>query len=187
VLNLAGFALRAGLRAIDWRRIGRWALVMLAALGAILGAYEFGKRSGAGAERTRARAEAIEARAKAEAIYRQKETDHAERIQEVRAEFAAANSREAESDRAVVRDLRSGSRGLRFKAARCPIAAGAVAPSGGIDETATARIAPEVAAALYSIAADGDAAIRQLTALQSWAQSAVVLCSGNSRGAAEKR
>jgi hypothetical protein len=165
---------------VDWLKLGRLALSVLAILGGAAGLFGWGEHCGKKSERARANAEAIQAKAAAEQLYRQKEIDNEKRIGEIRAKYAGAAAAEAESDRHVASDLRAGVRVLRFKAARCPVAAGAGAAAARIDETQGTQLAPEVAESLYSIAADGDAAIRQLSALQSWARSAVELCSGNS-------
>lgn len=112
--------------------------------------------------------------------YRQAELDHGQEVAQIRADFAASQSKQQAQDAATLADLRSGAHRLRLQVAACHSAqAGAPGPgSGGVHEATYAELAPETSAALYGIAAEGDDAIRELTGLQAWATSAVKLCSG---------
>lgn len=112
---------------------------------------------------------------------RQREVEHEQQIADLRSEFAARiNRARAENERKLA-DLRSGHDRLRLPVTGCSGGGAGTSPaeasSEGADGTASADVAPETAAALYDIAADGDAAIEQLTALQQWAKEAVKLCS----------
>ena len=109
---------------------------------------------------------------------RQQEIEHEQRVAALRAEYAQQQADARARDERTIADLRSGNQRLRLQVASCissqPGSPGA-AP-GGDDGAGTAELAPEASAALWSIAADGDRAIRKLTALQAWARSAVQLC-----------
>jgi hypothetical protein len=110
---------------------------------------------------------------------RRKEQAHEQRIADLRAEYARTAADQAARDRRTIDDLYAGYQRLRLQVTSRPVDPGAdqsVAAAFGIDGDGRAELAPATAAALYSIAADGDAAIRRLTALQSWARSAVELC-----------
>ena len=109
---------------------------------------------------------------------REQEKAHEQRVADLRAEFARSNTEARERDARTVADLRAGNQRLRLQVTACS-ATPTDSPGGpapGVDGTRTAELAPETAAALWSIAADGDRAIRKLTALQDWARSAVTLC-----------
>ena len=114
---------------------------------------------------------------RADAKYREQERANEQRVSDLRVEYAKAEASARASDASVSRDLADGTRRMRLKAAACRPSATALGPTPGrVDGAADAELAPEVAAALYAIAADGDQAIRQLGALQAWARSAVRLC-----------
>lgn len=106
--------------------------------------------------------------------------DHAKFVANLRAEFIAVNEREKAADAKRIADLRSGSSKLRLAIASCDGAQAAAGPLGtatpGATPEARAELAPEVAATLFGITGDGDAAIRQLAGLQSWAMNAVATC-----------
>lgn len=109
---------------------------------------------------------------------REQEKAHEQHVADLRAEFARSNAEARERDARTVADLRAGNQRLRLQVAACS-AAPTESPGGpapGADGTRTAELAPETAATLWAIAADGDRAIRKLGALQDWARSAVTLC-----------
>jgi hypothetical protein len=110
---------------------------------------------------------------------RQQEQAHEHRIADLRADFARTAAQQAARDRRTIDDLYSGYQRLRLQVtsrAPGPGAGATGAAACGADGDGRAELAPEAAASLYRIAADGDDAIRRLTALQGWAQSAVELC-----------
>jgi phosphomannomutase len=118
--------------------------------------------------------------AAADAKYRKQEIDNANRIDAIRVAYTKAETTAAVVDSAAVRALDSGVRRVRIAVTRCdpnPTAPGATPTR--VDDTPSAELPGPIAATLYAIAADGDQAIRQLTALQAWARSAVALCNGD--------
>jgi len=157
----------------------RWRLALEVSLClAVLVAYGAGERAGVVSQRVLDRSEAAAALAVADAKYRQAEVTYERNVSDLRRTFAAADATANAKDAASGAALRSGAVRLRFPlAARCPEAAGARSAAARVDAATRGELAPEVAAALFAIAADGDAAIRQLTALQAWSRSAVTLCS----------
>lgn len=117
----------------------------------------------------------------ADAKYRAQERANDQRVSDLRVMYAKAEAAARASDAVVSRDLADGTRRVRIPVASCCPNATALGPApGGVDGTETAELPGPIAAALYAIAADGDQAIRQLTALQDWSRSAVVLCGGKS-------
>lgn len=104
---------------------------------------------------------------------REQEKAHEQRVADLRAEFAQQQADARARDGRTIADLRSGNQRLRLQASSCGAAESA---PGGVDGAGTAELAPETSAALWGIAADGDRAIRKLTAIQAWARSAVQLC-----------
>lgn len=112
---------------------------------------------------------------------REMEATHERAISDLRAEYAATQADAKAIDDRRIADLRAGTERLRLKVAHChaAIAGTPATATDGTDDTGTADLTPETASALWSIAADGDRAIRKLTALQGWATSAVTLCGGN--------
>lgn len=109
---------------------------------------------------------------------RQLETEHEQRVADLRAEYAQQQADAAARDQRTIADLRAGNQRLRLQVSSCGAARSGAAESapGGADGAGTAELAPETSAALWGIAADGDRAIRKLTALQAWARSAVQVC-----------
>lgn len=109
---------------------------------------------------------------------REQEKAHEQRVADLRAEFARQQADARARDERTIADLRSSNQRLRIQVSSCSAAKSGAAESapGGADGAGTAELAPETSAALWSIAADGDRAIRKLTALQAWARSAVQLC-----------
>lgn len=109
---------------------------------------------------------------------REQEKSHDKRVADLRAEFAQQQADARARDERTIADLRSGNQRLRLQVSSCGAARSGAAESapGGADGAGTAELAPETSAALWGIAADGDRAIRKLTALQAWARSAVQLC-----------
>ena len=115
---------------------------------------------------------------------REQEQAHEQRIADLRAEYARTAADQAARDRRTIDDLYAGYQRLRLQVTSRPVDPGAdpaLAAAFGIDGDGRAELAPATAAALYSIAADGDAAIRRLTALQAWARSAVELCGASAQ------
>lgn len=106
------------------------------------------------------------------------ERTHDQEISDLRTRLAAAEGKEQATDARAAADFRSGDDRLRLPVRTCSTAVADAAESAATraDAEARAELAPETSAALYTIAADGDAAIRQLTGLQEWAESAVKLC-----------
>ena len=109
---------------------------------------------------------------------RTREREHDQEVSDLRARLATAEGREQATDARAAADFRSGDDRLRLPVRTCSTAVADAAQSAAAraDAEARAELAPETSAALYGIAADGDAAIRQLTGLQEWAESAVKLC-----------
>ncbi len=110
---------------------------------------------------------------------RQKEVDHAKEVAELRVQLAKESARERAADIATIARLRDGSERLRFEVSSCRSAPGVPGDpaSGGADGAGRAELAPETAAALFRIVADGDDAIRKFGKLQEWARTAVKRCS----------
>jgi hypothetical protein len=120
--------------------------------------------------------------AAADAKYRAQEVTYAKQIDQLRVEYAKTETTAQVVDSATVRALDAGARRVRLPVVRCgPNPAAAGPTTARADDSASAELPGPVAAALYAIAADGDQAIRQLTALQAWARSAVTLCNGGSK------
>ena len=144
--------------------------VLLAVALIALAGYGYGYGSG----KADATAEAAEANDK----NRGQEKAHEQRVADLRAEFAQQQADARARDERTIADLRSGNQRLRLQVSSCSAARSGAAESapGGADGAGTAELAPETSAALWGIAADGDRAIRKLTALQAWARSAVQLC-----------
>jgi hypothetical protein len=117
--------------------------------------------------------------AAADAKYRAQEMANAKRVEDLRIEFAKRQAAELAVDSRAAGDLASGARRVRVAVTRCGPSPSAPGPAPArVDDTSSAELAPEVAAALYAIAADCDNTARELTALQGWATSAVKLCNG---------
>ena len=142
-------------------------------------AYHIGKRTGAAATRATMTAAAQADARKAAETYRQKELDHERTISDLRRTFAARDAAAAANDGAATAALRAGTVRwrVRLAPANCSPAANPDTTPARTDAPTTGGLAPEIAASLFGIAAGGDAAIRQLTALQDWTGSAVRLCS----------
>jgi hypothetical protein len=173
-LIIAGLARRALAS-----RACRIAIVVAAVALAIVISYRVGKSRCAAVEARKNQELQQRAMVAAQERYRTEEVFHAREIQELQSKFSALQQQAARDDSRVAADLGSGRARLRFKvAARCPTPAATGLAPLGTHGPETADLAPETAAALYSIAADGDQAIRQLTALQEWARGAVRLCGG---------
>lgn len=159
-----------------------WAAAALALAALVLGSHYLGRRSGAKQAHAEDLAKEQAALVEADARYRKQEKTHDEQVQQLRLAYAAEAAKQEAANDAHARDLRSGAERLRFKVAACrPVAAGAGPTTTRVDDPEEADLAPEVAERIFAIAADGDAAIEQLTALQAWARSAVVLCGGGLR------
>lgn len=160
--------------------------ICLALLAAIIlthvAAYYRGAGNGAAKAHAEDAAAQAAALARAESVYRAKELTNEKQIEGIRVEYAARAATETALDAHAGGDLRAGTQRMRVAVARCsPVPAAPGPTASRADVAETAELAPEVAGRLYAIAADGDAAIRQLTALQAWAKSAVTLCGGQAR------
>lgn len=158
----------------------RWRLALEIGLCvAVMVANVAGKRAGASKQKVFDQGEAVKAMAVADARYRESETRYAQQVSDVRAKYAGQEGAAKAADARYVSDLRVGSKRLRLPVAAggCPDAADPRPAAARVDDLPRAELAPEAGAALYGIAADGDEAIRQLTALQAWAKAAVRLCS----------
>lgn len=164
-----------------WAIMGAAALaVALAVFGAGTGfGYAWGKGSGA-EELAKVRADQAKKDLAAERALtaanernRAQERDHAQAVADLRAEFAKTEGKEHETDARVVADLRSGDDQLRFPVRTCAaaIADASNAAESRAAEAARAELAPATSAALYSITADGDTAIREGNALIDWVYS----------------
>ena len=117
----------------------------------------------------------------AESKYRAQEMANEKRVEQLRVEFAKAQATEQAVDTRVGGDLRAGNQRVRVQVTHCGPSPAAPGPAAArVDDPETAELAPETAASLYAIAADCDATARQLTALQAWSRSAVLLCNGQS-------
>ncbi len=111
--------------------------------------------------------------------YRELEREHETNVANLRAEYARANTEAQSMDSRVIDDLRSGIKRLRVQVASCSADtnSGSSGPSsGGANGAGAAELTGAASEHLWRIAADGDRAIRKLTALQDWARSAVKLC-----------
>lgn len=172
--------------------------LLLAALGLVLLGSSFGVGYGLGygaggvsatekaAEEARELAAEVAKREKeqlrllneANAANREQELAHERRISQLREEYAREDAEARAADARRIADLRAGNERLWLRVRQCGASGpGDAGPApGGADGEARAELAPETSAALWGIAADGDAAIRQLTRLQDWADSAVKLC-----------
>ena len=148
-------------------------LLSAVALGGYL--YGTGKAAEKAAERERALLTQLN---EANEKNREQEKAHDKRVADLRAEFAQQQADARARDERTIADLQSGNQRLRLQVYSCGAARSGAAESatGGADGAGTAELAPEASAALWGIAADGDRAIRKLTALQDWARSAVTLC-----------
>ena len=159
--------------------VARWRLALeVLGLVGLLACYEVGKVKGGRSAHAADAAHEAAALAAANDRYRQGELANERQVAEIRRDYAAKDAAAKEGDRRATADLRAGVVRMRVPiVGRCPDSAAARPSAGGIDVPETAQLAPTFAADLWTIAADGDAAIRQLTALQEWADSAVKLCS----------
>jgi hypothetical protein len=158
-------------------RCGRYLLAVLAVALVAQVSYCAGNSRGGAREASKCREREQRAMVNAQERYRTEEEFHAKEVRELQSRYASQQQTAAAVDARAVADLGSGVRRLRFPVARgCPSAAAPGGTPGRIDEAAPAEIAPEIARSLYSIAADGDEAIRQLTALQAWVRDALRLC-----------
>jgi cell division septation protein DedD len=109
------------------------------------------------------------------------EQAHAQEMAQLREAYAARTTQDAADNARMLNDLRSGTQQLRIAIAAIGHQAGSGTSgpaTGSADGQADAQLAPEAAATLWGIAADGDTAISQLSALQDWSRSAVKLCNG---------
>lgn len=110
---------------------------------------------------------------------RDKERAYEASLQEFRLSFERTMAAEKASDARIIAGLRAGNQRLRLPVApgSCSAqTAGAVPAPGGADEVPRAELAPEAAATLWGIAADGDEAIRQLTGLQKYTDNLYKTC-----------
>jgi hypothetical protein len=168
---------RAACQWVTGSKLGRVLLVVAGIALAILVSYSMGRARGAARESARCKEQANWAMVVAQESNRKQEMTHAREIQELQTKFSQQQQQAAAVDARALADFGSGSRRMRFPLApRCPAAPAATGATGRVDATQAADIAPATAEALYSIAADGDEAIRQLTALQSWVREALKLC-----------
>ena len=172
--------LTAALTLLRNRKFLLYAVLPVVFIVSVWGSRCLGRRAGHKEERILCEQERTTALAQAEATYRQKESEHAAQINKLQQSYARKNLEADVVDAAASRDLGTGRERRRFPLARasCPKPAQVAAPSARTDGEATGELAPETARSLYSIAADGDKAIRQLTALQEWSREAVELCNG---------
>ncbi len=110
------------------------------------------------------------------------EKAHEQEMAQLREAYAARATQDAADNARMLNDLRNGTQQLRIAIAAIGHQAGSSTPgptAGSADGSADAQLAPEAAATLWGIAADGDTAISQLSALQDWSRSAVKLCNGD--------
>ncbi len=104
---------------------------------------------------------------------REREQLHEQNVAKLRDDFRAILEQQFARDSARIAELSSGSKRLRVQVipGSCkPGAVPGVPTPEGANDTATAELAPATGTALYRIAADGDQAINQLTALQKYTQ-----------------
>lgn len=158
-------------------KVARIAVIFVVAALVLLAAHYADVRKAVNKERAACKEQAQRALVSAQERYRTEEEFHAREIQELQTKYANQQQQAAAVDARAMADLGSGVRRLRVPiASRCPAPTSVAAPTGRTDDAATAELAPEAARYLYDIAADGDEAIRQLTALQAWARDALKLC-----------
>lgn len=173
-----------------------WAYIMAGAMIVLLATfgagYGFGHGSGevAGVNSKQAEVDALkaaaarhaaadaDATAKANAEAREKERKHEQEVADLKSKFAADQAAAHAVDARAIADLRNGNEWLRLRVTSCGAAGPSPlgVPGQGADDPAYAQLAPETAAAVYGIAADGDAAIRQANGLIDWAESAMKTC-----------
>lgn len=162
---------------------GTLALALCSALAAYGAGYRAGLASGtADMERLRQSVATREAAQQqrlldAERRNQDQETAHAQRVAALHAAYATRAAEARQRDARVLAELRAGQQRLRLPATHpvsAPLAADAA--TAGIDDAGDGELAPATAAALYTIAADGDRAIDKLNALQDWARSALLRC-----------
>lgn len=174
----------------------QWAYVGAAVLIAALAVFGAGAGIGWGLGASSATKDAAEKAAKlAEAVSKEKQEQLRQlnaanernrelertfdaRVAAALADYNKQEGHEQATDAVAAADFRSGNDRLRLPVRTCgaAVAAAAEGAAAGADGQAGAELAPAAAEALYSIAADGDTGIRQLGALQEWAQEAVRLC-----------
>lgn len=152
--------------------------ILIGVLGA-WGGYQFADKRATERAATVA-AQHAEALSAANARNRELERRHEREVQDIRAIYARREAEARERDAAVIADLRDGTDRLRLQVTSCNRSrlSDTDPASGGADGGDRAELAPETSAALWGIAADGDAAARRLKALQEWADTAVRLCNG---------
>lgn len=116
--------------------------------------------------------------ADANAAIAKMERDHEKEVADINLRYQEAQFKAEADDKKRISDLQSGISRLRLQVSSCnsPGSPEAGSPSSSDNGTRSADLAPETSAALYSIAGDGDRAIRKLTALQEWAKEALKLC-----------
>jgi hypothetical protein len=155
----------------------RIAVAVLAVAVTGVGVYKIGHARGATQAHQEDKARAEIAVSTFNLKYREQEIVNERRIADIRTTYAKTEATAKVVDSEVVRNLDVGTQRMRFKVARCSPSPSASGPTPiRVDDPPTAELPGPIAAALYSIAADGDRAIRQLTALQLWAKAAVQLC-----------
>lgn len=143
--------------------------------------YLAGSREGATRARGEEQARAAEALAQADKSYREQEKRYADQVEQLRVSYAVQDKKEDSRDAVAELGYSRGTQRLRLPVTttrRCPEPTKVESPSPRADAPESAELAPEAAQTVYSIAADGDDAIRQLTALQAWVREALTLCNG---------
>lgn len=161
----------------------RTVVIIALAIGLVIITHLVAYHTGLNRGSSRAHAEDVEkeraAVAAADAKYRAMEAANEKRVEDLRLEFAKRQAAELAVDSRTAGDLAAGTRRVRVAVTRCGPNPAAPGPTTARDDGAeTAELAPATATALYTITADCDETARQLTALQSWARSAVQLCNG---------
>jgi hypothetical protein len=161
--------------------VARWRLALEIGLClVVLAAHVAGKRAGAASQRVWDQVQAAAAVATENDKNRKREIDHERQLSDLRRDYAAKAATEAAGDARTAADLGSGAIRMRLPVRRCSVVATASTAAARADDSATvSELAPKTSAALFALAADGDRYARQLAALQTWARSAVVLCSTN--------
>ena len=106
------------------------------------------------------------------------ERNHEKEVADINLRYQQAQQKAEADDQKRISDLQSGISRLRLQVSSCnsPGSSEAISTPGPVDGTGSAYLAPETSAALYSIAGDGDRAVRKLNALQEWAKEAIKLC-----------
>ena len=114
---------------------------------------------------------------------------HTASVAAIHSDYERQATEQAAQAAAIIADLRDSNQRVRIKVTDCDNpAVPASSSAAGIDNgSRTAELDGQVAARIWAIAADGERAIAKLTALQQWANKAVLLCSDNNKPTGSRR